>query len=208
MVLTLGCTAPLGAPAWRAIDEFYPLGSGGHWVLANDFSEPSNIAAVLGERGYTPVETWDRIVAQGAQPALWRPYAPGAELVTSSNATEWAGFVRNCFGMPSAITAWLLALSDRNGWIHGDRRASSRDLNGDAHAVAPEVAQTRHRRQPQHHQTQQGRRGSQIPTQQRRATSTTQPRSPQARRRSTGWPVPSAVYERWAEWAAARVTAL
>ncbi len=118
MVFTLGCPAPLGAPAWRAIDEFYPLGSGGHWVLTNDFSEPSNIAAVLGERGYTPVETWDRIVAQGAQPELWGPYAPGAELVTSSNATEWADFVRNCYGMPSAITAWLLALSDRNGWIH------------------------------------------------------------------------------------------
>lgn len=118
MVLTLGCPAPLDDPAWRAIDEFYAAGSGGHWLVTNDFSEPSGIAAVLGERGYTPVETWDRMVAQGPQPEVWRLYAAGAELIMAGSASEWADFVQSCYGMPPVIAEWLLALSDRAGWIH------------------------------------------------------------------------------------------
>ena len=123
MVLTLGCPAPTNDSSWQAIDDFYAAGSTGHWLIINDHSEPSNIAGLLEAQGYTPVETWDRIVLQRARPDLWEPFAGTAELVTPASAAEWAEFVRGIYGMPSVmICDWLAALVGRSGRIHAVSR--------------------------------------------------------------------------------------
>lgn len=118
MVLTLGCPAPVGDSSWQAIEDFYSNGSSGHWVIVNDHSEPSNISSVLEERGYDPVDAWDRIVLQHPRPDLWAPLVGGADLVTPASAPDWAEFIRDCYGMPPAVRDWLLALAGRTGWIH------------------------------------------------------------------------------------------
>ncbi len=124
MVLTFGCPAAVDDGAWAAIDDFYA--GAGHWLVTNDHSEPAGLASTLVDRGYTPVEAWDRIVAQEPDVDRWAPLAGGAELVTAETAPEWIGFVLGCYGMPSIIGHWLGALVGRPGWVHAVLRRDGR----------------------------------------------------------------------------------
>lgn len=124
MVLTLGCPAPVDDAAFAAIGRFY--GEATRCVLVNDFSEPSDLAAQLVSRGYTPSSVWDRVTLQGTPRDRWAPSAVGCERVDAANGTDWSEFVRGCYDMPAAIGGWLRALIGRPGWIHFIRRADGR----------------------------------------------------------------------------------
>lgn len=124
MVLTLGCPAAADDGAWAAVEELY--GGAGHWLVANDHSLPADLPSTLAERGYAPVEVWDRIVCQEPSGERWAPLAGGAEVVTADTAGEWIGFVLGCYGMPPIIGRWLEALVDRPGWVHAVLRRDGR----------------------------------------------------------------------------------
>lgn len=127
MVLTLGCPAPVDDAAFAAIESFY----GGqpevpHWILVNDHTQPPDLAQRLRERGYEPAGQWDRVVLQQAAPERWATFASGCEAVDGHNASEWAGFILACYGMPPIIGEWLRSLVGRPGWIHALRRQGGR----------------------------------------------------------------------------------
>lgn len=124
MVMTLGCPAVADAAAFDAIDAFYAGGGcGRHWVLVNDHSRPPDLAARLLQRGYRADGAWDRVILEGPCTERWQDAARGCEGVHDGNADEWIGFIRQCYGMPPPIGAWLRALVGRRGWIHRLRRA-------------------------------------------------------------------------------------
>lgn len=123
MVLTLGCPAMADDAAFAAIERFYRDGGiGRHWVLVNDHSEPDDLDERLCARGYVEAGAWDRVVLAGARPDLWGEHADGCETVGPHNMTAWSDFIRQCYGMPPPIGAWLHRLVGRSGWLHAIRR--------------------------------------------------------------------------------------
>lgn len=123
-VMTLGCPVVADDHAFAAIDRFYA--GRRHWVLSNDRSLPADLTARLVSRGYAPAGAWDRVVLLEPRPELWAGLAQGCELVDTSHAADWSGFVARCYAMPPAVVAWLRALIGRPGWIHAMRREEGR----------------------------------------------------------------------------------
>jgi hypothetical protein len=127
MVLTLGCPAAADAAALAAIDAFYAEGGcGRHWVLVNEHSRPSDLAAHLADRGYRADGAWDRVILRGARADLWHAHGNDCEPVSAHNADEWAAFLLAQYGMPPPIGDWLRALVGRRGWHHALRRTGGR----------------------------------------------------------------------------------
>jgi hypothetical protein len=134
-VLTLGCPTDVEESCFSAIDDFF-ADSDKHWVLVNDYSEPSpqNLVEQLLARGYERSEEWDRIVLQvdgdddtNNKATVWNTLAKGCELVTTENSVEWSNFVVGCYHMPPIIGDWLQALVGRPGWIHAFKRSDGED---------------------------------------------------------------------------------
>jgi len=127
MVLTLGCPAVVDDSAFATIERFYADGGiARHWILVNDHSEPADLADRLRARGYAGAGAWDRVILRGARPELWSVHASGCEGVGSASAQAWSEFIRQCYGMPPPIGAWLHALVGRKGWFHALRREGGR----------------------------------------------------------------------------------
>ena len=124
MVLTLGCPAAANDTAWGDIERFYE--GGPHWVLANDLSEPSDLPQLLGSRGYSAVDRWDRAICHETRTESWTQLADGAVLVDHTTASQWSEFVVATYGMPPVIGGWLRALVSSPGWVHAIRREGDR----------------------------------------------------------------------------------
>ncbi|MBL8342927.1 MAG: hypothetical protein JNL30_15775 [Rubrivivax sp.] len=127
MVLTLGCPASVDEAAFQAIEPFYAgNGCGRHWVLVNEHSRPADLGQQLLARGYRSDGAWDRVILRGARPALWRAHGRDCEAVDATNAEQWIGFLRQCYGVPPPVGEWLRALVGRRGWHHMLRREGGR----------------------------------------------------------------------------------
>ena len=78
------------------------------------------------DQGYVENDGWDRVVLRGPREDIWRPYAPGCEIVGDRNAEDWVNFLLKCYGMPQLVGDWLRALVGRPGWVHALRRENGR----------------------------------------------------------------------------------
>ena len=103
---------------------FDDRGIDGYYIHLLPESRPEELAGWLTARGLRVRSGWERIHRDGAPlPEADREKAQEAERVTTSTASEWAGFVTGTYNLPTK--PWLEALVGRAGWHHSILRSDA-----------------------------------------------------------------------------------
>lgn len=117
--IDLGVTEPVTEKKLDAVlSHFKQAGLSKFYIHITPVTEPQHALEWLAQRGLRHVSSWHRIARLNAP--LEKILPVNADLVvedvTSENATDWASFIDQVYGMPTK--EWLLALISRPGWHH------------------------------------------------------------------------------------------
>lgn len=85
------------------------------YIHYNPFLEPQNLPEMLSARGLQIRSSWERIYRDNS-PLETLVNRANIQKVTTENKLEWANFVSDIYGLPTA--PWLANLNESNGWHH------------------------------------------------------------------------------------------
>lgn len=85
------------------------------YIHYNPFLEPQNLPKMLSARGLQICSGWERIYRDNA-PLKISADRKNIQKVTTETALDWANFVSDIYGLPTA--PWLASLVGAKGWHH------------------------------------------------------------------------------------------
>lgn len=123
--LDVGVATPATERTLEGVHAAYAgAGIARYFVLHNPLAQPADLPRWLDARGLRPRGGWDRVWRPRESRAQLPATGPNVSFVEPSAADEWARFLSDVYGLPTA--PWLAQLAGRPGWRHAVLRENGR----------------------------------------------------------------------------------
>jgi hypothetical protein len=115
-VINLGLKEPVTEEKLdKILAVYHEANSSKIYIHYNPFLQPENLPEMLSAKGLQIRSGWERIYRDDS-PLEVSANRENIQKVTVENRLDWANFVSNVYGLPTA--PWLANLTENQGWHH------------------------------------------------------------------------------------------